>query len=52
MALTGTLTDIDRGIPESNPKRWNIRIPAIAMFAVFFIGLIFLIAAGWTIAGR
>jgi hypothetical protein len=33
MALTGTLTEIDRAVPESNPARWNIRIPAMAMFA-------------------
>jgi hypothetical protein len=52
MALTGTLTEIDRSIPETNPARWNSRIPAMAMFAVFFLGVIFLIAAGWTIAGR
>jgi hypothetical protein len=52
MALTGTLTEIDRSIAESNPARWNSRIPAIAMFAVFFLAVIFLIAAGWTIAGH
>src|ERR1700674_923114 len=51
MALTGTLTQIDRSIPETNPERWNIRIPAICMFAVFFLSVIFLIGAGWTIVG-
>jgi hypothetical protein len=52
MAVTGTLTEIDRAVAERNPERWNIRVPAMAMFGVFFLGVIFLIAAGWTIAGR
>jgi|SRR5215467_4177243 len=51
MALTGTLTEIDRAVPESNPGRWNIRIPAIAMCVIFLCGVVFLIAAGWTLAG-
>src|SRR3954453_2244111 len=51
MALTGTLTEIVRSIPESNPARWNSRIPAITMFGVFFLGVVFLIGAGWTMVG-
>jgi hypothetical protein len=51
MALTGTLNELDRGHPETNPARWNSRIPAMIMFALFLLGVIFLIAAGWTIAG-
>jgi ABC-type Na+ efflux pump permease subunit len=52
MAVTGTLENIDRGTPESNPKRRNIRIPAMLMVVAFFLGVVFLIAAGWTIAGN
>jgi hypothetical protein len=51
MALTGTLNDIDRGGAEKNPKRSNISIPAFIMLALFIIGVISLIVAGWTIAG-
>ncbi|HYW62605.1 MAG TPA: hypothetical protein VE865_05340 [Bradyrhizobium sp.] len=50
-ALTGSLTEIDRGVPESNPERWNSRIPAFGMFGTFFLGVAFLIAAGWTLVG-
>jgi hypothetical protein len=52
MALNGTLNQLDRGEAETNPTRWNIRLPALAMFATFLLGVIFLIAAGWTIAGH
>ncbi|SRR5258708_11782229 len=51
MALTGTLNQIDRNVAETDPERWNSRIPALLMFAVFLLGVIFLIAASWTIAG-
>jgi hypothetical protein len=51
MALNGTLNEIDRSLPETNPNRWNIRIPAFIMFAVFLLGVIFMIAAGWSITG-
>ncbi|WP_342712869.1 hypothetical protein AAFG13_18100 [Bradyrhizobium sp. B124] len=52
MALNGTLNQLDRGEAETNPARWNIRVPAIAMFSVFLLGTVLLIWAGWTIAGR
>lgn len=52
MALNGTMNQLDRGQAETNPQRWNIRLPAFGMFLVFLAGIIFLIAAGWTIAGR
>jgi hypothetical protein len=51
MALTGTLTQLDRGVAETNPERWNSRIPAIIMFGLFLLGVVFLIAAGWVMAG-
>ena len=51
MAITGTLNELDQGKPETNPKRTNIRIPATIMFALFFGGIVLLIAAGWKIAG-
>ncbi len=51
MAITGTLDVLDHGQAETNPERWNIRIPALIMFAVFLLGIVFLIAAGWTVAG-
>jgi hypothetical protein len=50
MAAVGTLDQIDRGESESNPQRWNIRIPGAIMLALFLAGVGFLIAAGWTLA--
>ena len=41
MAVTGTLENIDRGTAESNPKRYNIRIPAIPWSRHFFSALCF-----------
>jgi len=51
MAISGTLNQLDRGDQETNAGRWNIRIPALLMFGLFLLGIIFLIAAGWTLAG-
>jgi hypothetical protein len=48
MAVAGTLLQIDLGQPETNPKRTNINIQAIIMFALFLIGAISLIVAGWS----
>jgi hypothetical protein len=50
MAAAGTLNEIDRGMPDSNPGRWNIRIPAMLMIGAFLFALGFMIAAGWTIS--
>jgi hypothetical protein len=50
MAAAGTLNEIDEGKPESNPARWNIRLPALLMIAAFLAALSFLIAAGWAIS--
>lgn len=50
MALAGTFDEIDRNA-NSNPGRGNIRIPAIIMIVIFFLGVVFLIGAGWTVAG-
>lgn len=51
MASTGTLNQLDHGQTETNPERWNIRIPAGLTFLGFLTGSIALIVAGWTIAG-
>ncbi|HEX2256396.1 MAG TPA: hypothetical protein VHG92_06795 [Afifellaceae bacterium] len=51
MATTGTLTEIDAGRQESNPERWNIRIPGILMLLAFLSSITLLIIAGWTITG-
>jgi hypothetical protein len=48
MATTGTLNEIDSGKAESNPERWNIRIPAALAILVFLMGAVALIVAGWT----
>lgn len=52
MAAAGTLDEIDRGGPESNPRRWNIRIPAVLMLGAFLLAVVFLIMAGWSLASR
>jgi hypothetical protein len=52
MALNGTLNQLDHGTAETNPGRWNSRLPALAMFFIFLMGVGFLIAAGWMIAGN
>jgi hypothetical protein len=49
MAITGTMNELDRGREETNPKRSNIRIPAVLTFLSFFIGVASLIVAGWQI---
>jgi hypothetical protein len=49
-AIAGTLGQIDRGERESNPKRWNSRIPAFFMFGLFSLGVIFLLKAGLAVA--
>ena len=49
MAVAGTLLQIDRGQPETNPERNNIRIPAGIMFVLFFLGVLSLMQAGCSI---
>jgi hypothetical protein len=51
MAVAGTLLQVDRGQPETNPNRTNIQIPAVLTFLVFLAGIIALILAGWSLAG-
>jgi len=47
MAVAGTLLQIDRGQPETNARRTNIRIPAFIMFILFLAGVLLLMKAGW-----
>jgi hypothetical protein len=49
MAVAGTLLQIDRGEPETNPNRRNIQIPALIMFGLFLAGVISLMTAGWSL---
>jgi hypothetical protein len=52
MAVVGTLDQIDRGQPETNPQRTNIAVPARTMFALFLVAVLCLMMAGWNIAGK
>ena len=51
MATTGTLNQIDAGQAEGSGKRTNIKWPAMAALATFFVSLMILAIAGWNIVG-
>ena len=51
-AVTGSLNEIDSGVPESNPKRWNVKIPTFLMQMALLVGVAAMVVAGWGIVQR
>jgi hypothetical protein len=50
-SITGTLNELDKGEPETNPARSNINIPAGLMAITFLIGSICVFVTGFRLVG-
>lgn len=51
LSITGTLNDLDKGAPETNPSRSNITIPGRLMAISFGLGLIGVFVTGFRLVG-
>ncbi len=51
LSITGTLNDLDKGKPETNPSRSNITIPGRLMAISFGLGLICVFVTGFRLVG-